>query len=136
MNLRPPGYEPGELPDCSTPRRDRKDSILPMPWWTWVALGIFVASLIAASVIGVLMLRSMKALQVTSERLAAAMEDLAAKGEELERRAERAQARVEAAEPHFEHLKVTLDRFSVLTWALGDVAKTIGEVRSAVTVRK
>ena len=22
MNLRPPGYEPGELPDCSTPRRD------------------------------------------------------------------------------------------------------------------
>ena len=21
MNLRPPGYEPGELPDCSTPRR-------------------------------------------------------------------------------------------------------------------
>ena len=107
-----------------------------MPWWTWVALGIFVASLIAASVIGVLILRSMKALQVTSARLAAAMEDLAAKGEELERRAERAQARVEAAEPHFEHLKVTLDRFSVLTWALGDVAKTIGEVRSAVTVRK
>ncbi len=22
MNLRPPGYEPGELPDCSTPRCD------------------------------------------------------------------------------------------------------------------
>ena len=22
MNLRPPGYEPGELPGCSTPRRD------------------------------------------------------------------------------------------------------------------
>jgi hypothetical protein len=21
LNLRPPGYEPGELPDCSTPRR-------------------------------------------------------------------------------------------------------------------
>jgi hypothetical protein len=26
LNLRPPGYEPGELPDCSTPRRDRHDS--------------------------------------------------------------------------------------------------------------
>ncbi len=26
MNLRPPGYEPGELPDCSTPRRWRHDS--------------------------------------------------------------------------------------------------------------
>ena len=23
LNLRPPGYEPGELPDCSTPRRNR-----------------------------------------------------------------------------------------------------------------
>src|SRR5271165_86779 len=22
LNLRPPGYEPGELPDCSTPRRN------------------------------------------------------------------------------------------------------------------
>jgi hypothetical protein len=22
LNLRPPGYEPGELPDCSTPRRE------------------------------------------------------------------------------------------------------------------
>ncbi len=26
MNLRPPGYEPGELPDCSTPRRWGHDS--------------------------------------------------------------------------------------------------------------
>ena len=26
MNPRPPGYEPGELPDCSTPRRGRDDS--------------------------------------------------------------------------------------------------------------
>ena len=26
INLRPPGYEPGELPDCSTPRRERHDS--------------------------------------------------------------------------------------------------------------
>jgi outer membrane murein-binding lipoprotein Lpp len=107
-----------------------------MPWWTWVALGIFVASLIAASVIGALMLRSMRDLQSVSERIAAALEDLAAKGEELERKAERAQARVDAAEPHFEHLKVTLDRFSVLTWALGDVAKTVGELRSSATVRK
>jgi len=107
-----------------------------MPWWTWVALGIFVCSLIAASVIGVLMLRSMKDLQSVSERIAAALEDLAAKGEELERRAQHAQARVDAAEPHFEHLRETVDRFSVLTWALGDVAKTIGELRSAVVVRK
>jgi hypothetical protein len=107
-----------------------------MPWWTWVALGIFVATLVAASVIGILMLRSLKALQATSERLATALEDLSEKGEALELRAERAQTHVESAEPHFDHLKATLDRFSVLSWALGDVAKTIGELRSAVLVRK
>ena len=113
-----------------------KDSIRHMPWWTWVALGIFVASLIAASVIGVLMILTLRSLQTTSERLAAAMEDLAARGEALERRTAEASDNVESAEPHFEHLRVTLDRFSVLTWALGDVAKTIGELRSAVLVRK
>jgi exopolyphosphatase / guanosine-5'-triphosphate,3'-diphosphate pyrophosphatase len=26
LNLRPPGYEPGELPDCSTPRRGHQDT--------------------------------------------------------------------------------------------------------------
>jgi hypothetical protein len=136
LNLRPPGYEPGELPDCSTPRRDGKDSISSMPWWTWVALGIFVASLVAAGVIALLALRSLNRLQSVGERLTVALEDLAAKSEELERSAERASMRVESAEPHFDHLRVTLDRFSVLTWALGDVAKTVGQLRSAVLVRK
>ena len=107
-----------------------------MPWWTWVALGIFVASLIAASVIGALMLVTLKSLQVTSVRLSAALEDLAAKGEALERRSAEMSAHSEAAEAHFAHLRETLDRFSVLTWAIGDVAKTIGDLRSAVAVRK
>ena len=107
-----------------------------MPWWTWIALGIFVASLVAASVIGILMLVTLKSLQVTSLRLSVALEDLAAKGEALERRSAQVSARAEAAEAHFAHLRETLDRFSVLTWAMGDVAKTIGELRSAVAVRK
>ncbi len=29
MNLRPPGYEPDELPDCSTPRRHKKCPVIP-----------------------------------------------------------------------------------------------------------
>jgi hypothetical protein len=107
-----------------------------MPWWTWVALGIFVASLVAAGVIAFVALRSLNALQSVGERLTVALEDLAAKSEELERSAERASMRVESAEPHFDHLRVTLDRFSVLTWALGDVAKTVGQLRSAVLIRK
>ena len=136
MNPRPPGYEPGELPDCSTPRRDGKDSIRPMPWWTWVALGIFIASLVAAGVIALVALRTMVALQSVGERLATALEELAAKSDDLERRAERMSLHVESAEPHFEHLRGTLDRFSVLTWALGDAAKTVGRLRSALLLQK
>ena len=29
LNLRPPGYEPDELPDCSTPRRRHKLHFVP-----------------------------------------------------------------------------------------------------------
>jgi hypothetical protein len=107
-----------------------------MPWWTWVALAFFASPIVAAGVIAMLTLRSLNALQAVGERLTAALEDLAAKGEELERRTELASRRVESAEAHFDHLRTTLDRFSVLTWALGDVAKAVGELRSAVLVRK
>jgi hypothetical protein len=34
------------------------------------------------------------------------------------------------------HLQTSLDRLSVLTWALGDVGKTIADVRRTVTLRK
>jgi hypothetical protein len=107
-----------------------------MPWWTWVALAIFIASLVAAGVIALVALRTMAALQSVGERLAAALEELAAKSDDLERRAERMSLHAESAEPHFEHLRVTLDRFSVLTWALGDAAKTVGPLRSALIVQK
>src|ERR1700730_8740322 len=28
LNLRPPGYEPGELPDCSTPPPTQRDNVM------------------------------------------------------------------------------------------------------------
>ena len=136
MNLRPPGYEPGELPDCSTPRREPKDSIRPVPWWTWVSLAFFAVIVLAASVVALVALRSLSRLQTVGERLQAAFEDLSTKSEELERRAARASSRVESVEPHFEHLRTSLDRFSVLTWAIGDMAKTVSRLRSALLVDK
>jgi hypothetical protein len=107
-----------------------------VPWWTWVALGFFAAVVLAASIVALLALRSMSALGDVCERLQAAFEDLDAKSQELERRAARASERVESAEPHFEHLRVTLDRFSVLTWAIGDMAKTVGRLRSGLLIQK
>ncbi len=44
MNLRPPGYEPGELPDCSTPRRGVYGSTEVA---VWIALAAFFVALAA-----------------------------------------------------------------------------------------
>jgi site-specific recombinase len=107
-----------------------------MPWWTWVSLAFFAAVVLAASVMALVALRSMSRLQRVGERLQVAFDDLAVKSEELERRAARASSRVESAEPHFKHLRTTLDRFSVLTWAIGDMAKTVSRVRKALLVEK
>ena len=107
-----------------------------MPWWTWVSLAFFAGVVLAASIVALFALRSMSRLQSVGERLQAAFEDLAVKSDELERRAARASTRVESAEPHFEHLRTTLDRFSVLTWAIGDMAKKVSKLRSAVLVQK
>jgi hypothetical protein len=107
-----------------------------MPWWTWVSLAFFAAVVLAASILALLALRSMSRLQAVGEQLQDAFDDLAEKSEELERRTARASSKVESAEPHFEHLRTTLDRFSVLTWAIGDMAKTAGRIRSTLLIRK
>jgi hypothetical protein len=107
-----------------------------MPWWTWIALGFFVAVLVSAGVLAAVAFGSMRALRTVALQLSAAVEELNTKAIELERKTVRASERMEAAEPHFDHLQTTLDRFSVLTWALGDVAKTVGDLRSAFLVEK
>ena len=107
-----------------------------MPWWTWISLAFFAAVVLAASIVALVALRSMSRLQRSGELLQVAFEDLADKSEELERRAARASSKVESAEPHFEHMRTTLDRFSVLTWAIGDMAKTVGRIRSTLLVHK
>jgi Flp pilus assembly pilin Flp len=107
-----------------------------MPWWTWVSLAFFAAVVLGASIVALVALRSISRLQTVGEQLQAAFDDLALKSEELERRAAQASSKVEYAEPHFEHLRTTLDRFSVLTWAIGDMAKTVGRIRSTLLVQK
>jgi hypothetical protein len=107
-----------------------------MPWWTWIALGFFVAVLVVGAVYTLLLMRSLRVLEAASERVATALEELAVKSEALERRSAEVEARREAALAHFEHLNATLERFSVLTWAIGDVARTVSGVRAALLVRK
>ena len=47
MNLRPPGYEPGELPGCSTPRRGRQYTSVDV--FFWAALGFLVAAIVVGT---------------------------------------------------------------------------------------
>ena len=47
MNLRPPGYEPGELPGCSTPRRGRQYTSVDA--FFWAALGFLVVSIVGGT---------------------------------------------------------------------------------------
>jgi hypothetical protein len=107
-----------------------------VPWWTWTALAFFVlvvAAATAAAVVGVLRMRRARTMGL---QLAAVLDDLTRKTEELERRLEHAGERAELVERKVERVQASLERLSVLTWALGDVGKTISQVRSAVILRK
>jgi uncharacterized protein YlxW (UPF0749 family) len=136
LNLRPPGYEPGELPDCSTPRRDGKDSIGLVPWWTWTALVVFSVVVAAGAAVTTAALFQLRRLANTSEDLADALEELNAKAEALQTRLEQAEERSEDVDRKLAMLDASFERLSVLLWALGDVRRTISHVTDAVTLRK
>ena len=131
MNLRPPGYEPGELPGCSTPRRCGKDTIRLVPWWTLAALVFLGCVLLSATIVGLLWFRRLRALQRLGEGLTTSLETLATKAEALEGRMDETQERVEDAERRVEVLRHSLERFSVLTWALGDTRRSLARLRTA-----
>jgi uncharacterized protein YoxC len=107
-----------------------------MPWWTWAALVFFVLVVAMGAAVAVLSLMRMRRLNATGDRVALALEDLTGRTEELERRLEHAQEQAELVERKVAKLNASMERLSVLTWALGDVAKTVSDVRSAVTLRK
>jgi uncharacterized protein YoxC len=107
-----------------------------MPWWTWAALIFFMLVVAASAAVAVLSLLRMRRLNATGDRVAVALDDLTRKTEDLERRLEHAQEQAELVERKVAKLNASMEQLSVLTWALGDVAKTVSQVRSAVTLRK
>ena len=129
MNLRPPGYEPGELPGCSTPRRGHKDSITSMPWWTWLALGVLALALVATGIFTAYAFGRIRRAQGMARQLQARFDDLARTAEEVERRLAHTQARAEELERDRARVEMSLDRLSVLTWALSDARKSVTRLR-------
>ena len=118
MNLRPPGYEPGELPDCSTPRRGHQDSIRSMPWWTWLCFGIFLLALVAGAIFAVFAFGRFKRLAAAAEGIQARVDEVARLAEEMERRQAHVQGRLEELERHRARTEASIAQLKVLTTAL------------------
>jgi uncharacterized protein YoxC len=107
-----------------------------MPWWTWVALMFFVLVVLAGTAVTFVSLRRMRRLQAAGNDVALALDELTRKTEGLEKRLEVAAERTDLVERKLAHLNASLERLSVLTWALGDVAKAVSELRSSVLLKK
>ncbi|HSK16134.1 MAG TPA: hypothetical protein VK915_08190 [Gaiellaceae bacterium] len=100
-----------------------------MPWWTWLALGLFLASIVAIAVFGAFAYGRLRRVATVAEAIAARLDELARSAEQLEKRMEAAQAQVEEAEAHAVTLRRSLTRLGVLTWALQDARKDVNRLR-------
>ena len=133
MNLRPPGYEPGELPDCSTPRRSPDCSTLVTlvsmwDWAIWAALVLATVAGIAA--FALLVVRSLEAWRAFKQTQGAVVGGLDAFAVEAEAVADKLAAAGHTAElqESVGRLRVSLARLDVLRAALDEVDGTVGRV--------
>ena len=107
-----------------------------MPWWTWTALAIFVLVVCVGIAVTFAAFLQMRRLSTAGGDVARALEEVASKMEALEGRLEHAEQRVDLVEQKMAKLNRSFDRLSVLTWALGDVRRTVSGITDALTLRK
>jgi hypothetical protein len=141
LNLRPPGYEPGELPDCSTPRRGPDCStlvtIVPMSDWAiWGALIAVVAACAAASVL--LFTRARTAWRDAREAgrdVIGRLDRLQASGEEAAEKLAALEGPTEELQQSLDRLRISLARLAVLRSALDEAQVAFGRVAAVVPHR-
>ena len=139
MNLRPPGYEPGELPDCSTPRRGRDCStvvtILHVTWTIYVGLGAGVLAVVGGAVfLTVRILEARRTLKRLRRHVGRELDRL----DDLGRRTSESAARAADQEKltrSLDRLRGALAQLAVLRSALDEAAGTFGRL-TAVYPRK
>jgi predicted RNase H-like nuclease (RuvC/YqgF family) len=102
-----------------------------VPWWTWVALGAFALAVFATAVFAVFALGRLRRLRARAEALARAVEDVERRAEKVERRSAAASERAEDLERARRRLGGSLERLSVLSWALTDARREITRLREA-----
>ncbi len=150
MNLRPPGYEPGELPDCSTPRRGgeyspfaarqrrrapapgfgkRVASIARMPLPFWIALGVLVVAIVVGAFHVYRQARAfMRTFKAFSGEMDRTLEKLNSSLEQLERNSDELGSSTPKLEASISRLKVSLARAAVLQAAAQDVLDSVGRL--------
>ena len=140
MNLRPPGYEPGELPDCSTPRRGLKysstASIAAMLLIVWISLGVVLVSLMGGALYVFLQVRSLwRAFKRFRSAADGLMRELTGSLERLSTNAEALGSETPRLGAALERLRHSLARAAVLRAAVDDVRDSFGRL-TAVYPRK
>ena len=137
MNPRPPGYEPGELPDCSTPRRGRDCSTLVtlVSMWEWVIWGALILGTAAGTAaLALLVARSLDAWRAFNESRGTVIRGLSDFAAKAEAAAEKLAAVDQTAElqESLARLRVSLARLAVLQAAIDEVDETVGRVLAFV----
>jgi hypothetical protein len=140
LNLRPPGYEPGELPDCSTPRRGPECSTLVTinSMWDWAVWGALIVTFLAGvAALALVVVRSRRAwheVRYTGRDTVRRLDDLTVKAEATADRLETA-GDMAGLQESLARLRISLARLAVLRDALDDVQDGLGRV-AAVVPRK
>ena len=135
MNPRPPGYEPGELPDCSTPRCG--PSLAPLaPAVTirdvsdWLIYGALVASGVALALTAARLvtqvMRTWREFKRTRRKLVKELDRLSASAAAAAEKIAATEAGSARVEESLARLRVSLARLKVLTDALDEMEATFG----------
>jgi hypothetical protein len=131
LNPRPPGYEPGELPDCSTPRRERQYTTVDA--FFWAALGFLVVAAVGGTAyVGMRAWRAWRAFVSLAVVGAAGLDLLTARSEALAVKAERVAAGAEELQASLARLQRSTARGRVLVGALDEAVDVVRAVLSYV----
>jgi hypothetical protein len=104
-----------------------------LPWWVWIPLGVFALSALGTTVgLVVAAVKTFRALGVAGRATTGALDELTEAAAELEARLTALSERTEEAEGQLTRLQVSLEKLSVLRWALGDAQGTVARLRDAV----
>jgi hypothetical protein len=131
LNLRPPGYEPGELPGCSTPRRGRQYTTVDVVFWA--ALGFLIAAIVVGTAfVAVRAWRAWQAFLSLALVGAAGAELLAARGDLAAAKADRLTRKLDELQAAVARLERSTARGRVLADAAGEVLTVVRSVLAFV----